>query len=215
MKYEYVYEFVLPLKLEKYAILGYDFKILLANQFKGFFTFDLIDFSNLIPGFHRCIVLFSFVMPLRSWCIVPAMMNFFSKEHKAKVTFLKYRSIDILLPFLECCYTVRTCSKKILFIFLSFSRGILKQIRELLQDFQRKLRSSMCMFLLSQWGCGTITVFFWFIRVILHELNPSASGAKGFKNGRERRGLSHLCISFISSNSTLMQACLLFFSDHL
>ena len=47
MKYEF--DFVLPLKLEKYAILGYDFKILLANQFKGFFTFDLIDFSNLIP----------------------------------------------------------------------------------------------------------------------------------------------------------------------
>ena len=47
MKYEF--DFVLPLKLEKYAILSYDFKILLANQFKGFFTFDLIDFSNLIP----------------------------------------------------------------------------------------------------------------------------------------------------------------------
>ena len=213
MKYES--DFVLSLKPEKYAILGYDFKILLANQFKGFFTFDLIDFSNLIPGFHCCIVLVSFVMPLWSWCIVSAMMNFFSKEHKAKVTFLKYRSTDILLPFLECCCTVRTCSKEIRFIFLSFSRGNLKQIRELLQAFQRKLRSSMCMFLLSQWGCGTIAIFFWFIRVILHELNPSASGVKGFKNGRERRGLSHLCISFISSKSSLKQVYLLFFSDHL
>ena len=30
--------------------MGYDPKILLANQFAGFFTFDLFDLINLIPG---------------------------------------------------------------------------------------------------------------------------------------------------------------------
>ena len=54
----YQVDVLLPLKLQKYhAILGYDPKILLANQFAGFFTFDLFDFSVLIPGVHCYIVL--------------------------------------------------------------------------------------------------------------------------------------------------------------
>ena len=53
----YQVDVLLPLKLQKYAILGYDPKILLANQLAGFFTFDLFDFSVLIPGVHCYIVL--------------------------------------------------------------------------------------------------------------------------------------------------------------
>ena len=40
-----------------HAILGYDPKILLANQFAGLFIFDLFDLLILILGVHCCIVL--------------------------------------------------------------------------------------------------------------------------------------------------------------
>ena len=53
----YQVDFLLPLKLQKNAILGYDPKILLANCFAGFFTFDLFDLLILIPVIHCCIVL--------------------------------------------------------------------------------------------------------------------------------------------------------------
>ena len=33
-----------------HAILGYDAKILLANQFAEFFTFNLFDLLTLMPG---------------------------------------------------------------------------------------------------------------------------------------------------------------------
>ena len=46
----YQVDFLLPLKLQKYAVLGYDPKVLLANQFAGFFTIDLFDMLILIPG---------------------------------------------------------------------------------------------------------------------------------------------------------------------
>ena len=50
---------MLPLKLQKYrAILGYDSKILLSNQFAGFFTFNLFDFLILIPWVHHYINFF-------------------------------------------------------------------------------------------------------------------------------------------------------------
>ena len=42
---------------KKYAILDYDPKILLANQFAGFFTFDLFELLILIPVVYCCIVL--------------------------------------------------------------------------------------------------------------------------------------------------------------
>ena len=35
---------------------GLRWKILMASQFAGFFTFDLFDFLILIPGVHCCIV---------------------------------------------------------------------------------------------------------------------------------------------------------------
>ena len=43
-------DFFLPLKLEEMCILGYDPKILLANQLARYFTFGLFDLLNLIPG---------------------------------------------------------------------------------------------------------------------------------------------------------------------
>ena len=42
---------------KKYAILDYDPTILLANQFAGFFTFDLFELLILIPVVYCCIVL--------------------------------------------------------------------------------------------------------------------------------------------------------------
>ena len=49
MKYQF--DFLLPLKLQKISCnLSYDPKILLTNQFAGFFTFDFFDLSILIRG---------------------------------------------------------------------------------------------------------------------------------------------------------------------
>ena len=60
----YQLDFLLHLSKKKYhAILGYDPKILLANQLAMiFFTFDLFDLINLITGGHCYIVLVSFVL---------------------------------------------------------------------------------------------------------------------------------------------------------
>ena len=54
MKYQV--DFLLPLKLQKICYFGLFLKILLANQFTGFFTFDLFDLLILIPGVHCYIV---------------------------------------------------------------------------------------------------------------------------------------------------------------
>ena len=48
---------MLPLKLQKIYYFGLCRKILLANQFAGFFTFDLFELLILIPGVHCYIVL--------------------------------------------------------------------------------------------------------------------------------------------------------------
>ena len=53
----YQVDFLLPFKLQKNEILGYDSKIILDNYFAGFITFDLVDLLILIPGVHCCIVL--------------------------------------------------------------------------------------------------------------------------------------------------------------
>ena len=54
MKYQV--DFLLPLKLQKICYFGLFLKILLANQFRGFFTFDLFDLLILIPGVQCHIV---------------------------------------------------------------------------------------------------------------------------------------------------------------
>ena len=47
----YQVDFLLPLKLQKISYyFGLCRKISLANQFAGFFTFDLFDLLILIPG---------------------------------------------------------------------------------------------------------------------------------------------------------------------
>ena len=53
----YQVEFLLPLKLQKTYYHGFGCKILLVNQFAGFFAFDLFNLIILIPGVHCCIVL--------------------------------------------------------------------------------------------------------------------------------------------------------------
>ena len=54
----YQVDFLLPLKLQKISCyFGLCRKILLANQFPGFFTFDLFDLLTLIPRVHWYIAL--------------------------------------------------------------------------------------------------------------------------------------------------------------
>ena len=56
----YQVDFLLSLKLQKIShYFGLWQKILLANQFPGFFTFDLFDLLILILGVHCYIVLVS------------------------------------------------------------------------------------------------------------------------------------------------------------
>ena len=53
----YQVDFLLPLNLQKIWYFGLWPKILLANQFAEFSTFDLFDLLILMPGVHCCIVL--------------------------------------------------------------------------------------------------------------------------------------------------------------
>ena len=54
----YQVDFLLPLKLQKMSYyFGLCRKILLVNQFAGFFTFELFDLLILILGVHYNIVL--------------------------------------------------------------------------------------------------------------------------------------------------------------
>ena len=63
----YQVDFLLPLKLQKISYyFGLCRKILLANQFAKFFTFDLFDLLILIPGVHWYIALaFNFKIILK------------------------------------------------------------------------------------------------------------------------------------------------------
>ena len=59
----YQVDFLLPFKLQKISYyFGLCWKILLANHFIGFFTFDLFDLLISIPGVHWYIILVSRVM---------------------------------------------------------------------------------------------------------------------------------------------------------
>ena len=60
----YRVDFLLPLKLQKMYYFGLCLKILLANQFTGFFIFDLFDMLILILGVHCYIVLIYTVFKL-------------------------------------------------------------------------------------------------------------------------------------------------------
>ena len=52
------YHFLPPLKLQEISCYFWLWcNIFLANQFAGFFTFDLFEVLILMPGVHRCIVL--------------------------------------------------------------------------------------------------------------------------------------------------------------
>ena len=53
----YQVNFSLSLKLQKIYYFGLCWKIILANQFAGFFTFDLLDLLILIAGVHCHIVI--------------------------------------------------------------------------------------------------------------------------------------------------------------
>ena len=58
----YQVDFLLPLKLQKTSYyFGLCWKILLANQFAGFFTFDLFDLLMLILDVH-CYIVFAVIV---------------------------------------------------------------------------------------------------------------------------------------------------------
>ena len=69
----YQVDFLLPLKLQKISYyFGLCWKVLLANQFAGFFTFNLFDLLILIPEVHCYIVLVFYWLPE-----IKARLNFF------------------------------------------------------------------------------------------------------------------------------------------
>ena len=57
----YQVDFLLLMKLQKIYYFGLCRKILLANQFAGFFTFDLFDLLTLIPRAHYYLVLVNII----------------------------------------------------------------------------------------------------------------------------------------------------------
>ena len=68
--------FLLPLKLQKISsCFGLCRKILLANQFAGFFTIDLFDLLILIPGLH-CYIVLVFILDhfeILYWKVCPSL----------------------------------------------------------------------------------------------------------------------------------------------
>ena len=97
--------------------MGYDPKILLANQFAEFFTFDLFDLLNLIPGVHCYIVLFlcvflicflvffvfdiaRFIKPFTNY------FNFFSPRHASVQSVFCGERIGEMLQLNISCYYI-------------------------------------------------------------------------------------------------------------
>ena len=75
----YQVDFLLSLKLQKISYyFGLCRKILLANQFAGFFTFDLFDLLILIPGVHFYVVLVSSIFfNLNYWFMFSSDMTIY------------------------------------------------------------------------------------------------------------------------------------------
>ena len=89
----YQFDFLLPLKLEKYhAILGYDSKILLTNQFAGLFIFNLFDLLNLMPGDHF------YIVRLFHGCY---FLSSLEKYFLSGMNFCSHNSLSILFLFLS------------------------------------------------------------------------------------------------------------------
>ena len=63
----YQFDFLLPLKLQKIYFFGLCQKILLANQFAGFFTFDSFDLLMLIPGVHCYYYYYYYLITIETW----------------------------------------------------------------------------------------------------------------------------------------------------
>ena len=98
MKYQF--DFLLPLKLQKISCnLSYDPKILLTNQFAGFFTFDFFDLSILIPGGHCYIVL----VKLFSYCLYFGRYFPFFKTSifHNEAYYILHQSIEISTNYVE------------------------------------------------------------------------------------------------------------------
>ena len=64
----YQVNFLLPLKLQKiFYFFGLCRKILLANQYVGCFTFDVLNLLILIPGFHSTLYLLKLFAYQPNW----------------------------------------------------------------------------------------------------------------------------------------------------
>ena len=77
--------------------MGYDPKILLFNQFAGYFTFGLFGFLNLILGVHCYIVLVFLVLRLRKWHLLKSSLKLnlsvFTISHNGKVVELFFTEV--------------------------------------------------------------------------------------------------------------------------
>ena len=120
------------------------------------------------------------------------MVNFFSKFHEAMCSIY-----PLMYYILKCYCAMQALSLDTWRIYRSLSCSILKQIYRLLQAFQRKVRSSMCMYCRVTQAAIQKTSLYWFIQIILLEPSPSTREVKGFINGPERRWVTHHCIFFI------------------
>ena len=78
----YQVDILLPLKPQKILYyFGLCWKILFANQFVGFFTFDLFDLLILTPGVRYYIV---FVIIIKVWNIIrDSLCNKYAERSKA------------------------------------------------------------------------------------------------------------------------------------
>ena len=102
----YQVDVLLPLKLQKISYyFGLCQKILLANQFAWFFTFDLFDLLILIPGVHCYIVLVSTWFYLHNFNY-DDFINSYNEKHIVSKVFLKL-DLELMyfyLPFWHLCW---------------------------------------------------------------------------------------------------------------
>ena len=111
----YQVDFWLPLKLQKISnLFGLCWKILLVNQFPGFFAFDLFDLLILILGVHCCIVLDFQIFEI----LWQSFGNSFAKKFVMFWALFKWSITHILLVPLNCDLLPLLLAKEFQFVIL-------------------------------------------------------------------------------------------------
>ena len=112
----YQVDCLLSLKLQKLCYFGLCRQILLANQFAGFFTFDLFGLLILTPGIH-CYIVLNFLL-LFSQCQSKYFIGRYVKMF-LDLVFIIFRSCllsncipeSTYLSFSNCCDKPKSCFK--------------------------------------------------------------------------------------------------------